>query len=305
MTIHFILTMTEPNFRLSAKHLFLTYPKCTLTPENVLEKLTVAIQPYEIVEYIVARELHEDGTPHIHAYLQLDRKCNIRGATQLDVSDDAENTFHGNYQPCRNPTFTKRYVRKAGDYITNEQLFQEKVSKCKSRAEVLELCATDNRVREYRFWQEYFIYKKTQSIALPELRELRWYNDVPPIQAGKAIYVYGPPGCGKTSYITWKAPNAFRVNSPKHFQHYDFEDCIHLQDFRGEDWRTELTFLRSLITDPICLTPAYYGSRRLVWPRYVYIDSNEHSTVLTTTDPAFIRRLETYSVNEQLDLNSE
>lgn len=65
----------EGKFRLNAKKLFLTYPKCSITKEAALEQLKLKLKG--ITKILVAHELHKDGTDHLHAYINLGKKCNI------------------------------------------------------------------------------------------------------------------------------------------------------------------------------------------------------------------------------------
>lgn len=46
--------------------------------------------------YAIALEHHEDGYPHIHAYVELSRPNYFRNMSQLDLGQ-----YHGNYQPAR------------------------------------------------------------------------------------------------------------------------------------------------------------------------------------------------------------
>lgn len=62
-------------FRLSATSLFLTYPQCAVSKEDALRQLK-EIVPVE--KALVAEEAHEDGTPHVHAYLKLSKRINIK-----------------------------------------------------------------------------------------------------------------------------------------------------------------------------------------------------------------------------------
>lgn len=105
-------------FRLSAKNLFLTYPQCGLTKELALEKLQNK-SCIDIKDYVIAKEAHEDGTPHLHVYLSLARRCNIINPTALDLIDDGQ-TFHGNYQASRDPAATIRYCKKDGEFIQSD-----------------------------------------------------------------------------------------------------------------------------------------------------------------------------------------
>ena len=54
----------DKSFRLAAKHLFLTYPKCNLEPKDALEQFNTKLN---IKEYIISQESHQDGDKHLHA----------------------------------------------------------------------------------------------------------------------------------------------------------------------------------------------------------------------------------------------
>lgn len=66
-----------------------------------------------IKDYIVARELHEDGNPHIHAWILLDKKVNIGDPTIFDIDGS-----HPNMQGAKSNIAVMKYVTKDGDYIS-------------------------------------------------------------------------------------------------------------------------------------------------------------------------------------------
>jgi len=70
----------------------------------------------DIQGYCISVEAHEDGTPHVHAYLKFAAKVNIRSATHFDITDGST-VFHGNYQPARKPADVIEYIKKDGDFI--------------------------------------------------------------------------------------------------------------------------------------------------------------------------------------------
>lgn len=94
-------------FRLDAKHIGLTYPKCDLTRQRVLDALrSIGGDNYRCA--IVCIEQHKDGTNHIHAYLCLSKCRHFRDPRVFDIDG-----FHANIQGLRSP---KRWV----DYIQKE-----------------------------------------------------------------------------------------------------------------------------------------------------------------------------------------
>lgn len=111
-------------FRLSAKNLFLTYPRCNETKEDLLNSLITKLN----MQYaIIARELHSDNTPHLHAYIELSKKCNIKDQDKLDF-----NGHHGNYTACRNIDATKNYIKKDQDFIEYQAPNENIMDACRS-----------------------------------------------------------------------------------------------------------------------------------------------------------------------------
>ncbi|XP_039143985.1 uncharacterized protein LOC120281140 [Dioscorea cayenensis subsp. rotundata] len=79
--------------RCSAKNFFLTYPQCSLSKEEALSQLLAIPLPSNKKFIRVARELHEDGQPHLHtarsfsdvkAYVEKERDYTDWGEFQID-----------------------------------------------------------------------------------------------------------------------------------------------------------------------------------------------------------------------------
>lgn len=96
-------------FRLNAKQLFLTYPRCPLPLETVLQQL-LGLLP--VSKYTVAQEEHQDGELHIHAYLMLEKKVNIKNPRKLDLKSEEGVEYHGKYEGCRSARAVDTYVKK-------------------------------------------------------------------------------------------------------------------------------------------------------------------------------------------------
>lgn len=103
------------NFRLDAKHLFLTYPQCDLDKQVAYDFLEDKFHPKLI---LVAREEHADGTPHLHVYLGLEKRRHFTGADFADIFIHPK-TYHGNYQSCRSPSAAAKYAAKDQDFVSN------------------------------------------------------------------------------------------------------------------------------------------------------------------------------------------
>jgi hypothetical protein len=127
---HNIITNTSRQFRIRSKRFFLTYPKVIDLPD--LEQLFLqAMQSIfgiiheDKMSYIIVRELHEDGTPHIHIYLEFQDKQSIYSRDKLHVclrDKDGKDAIHqGKYESVRNKDLVIEYILKDSnnDYLTN------------------------------------------------------------------------------------------------------------------------------------------------------------------------------------------
>lgn len=100
-TNHPSITQT---FRIAAKSFFITYPQCTATKEEIRDFLLTKGRP---TYYLIGRELHEDGNPHIHALVTYEKKLNVKRQTFFDY-----NGFHPNIQAAKNIPALKNYIQK-------------------------------------------------------------------------------------------------------------------------------------------------------------------------------------------------
>jgi len=92
-------------FRLSGRHIFLTYPKVKISRREVLLQIYPMFTPSVVQGYVISTENHADGTEHVHAYIRLDKRCNIRDVERFGLEvvgiDGVVEKRHGNYQTCK------------------------------------------------------------------------------------------------------------------------------------------------------------------------------------------------------------
>lgn len=72
-----------------------------------------------IEEYVVAHELHQDGTDHLHCWFKLASKTNIKDQFKLDLTYEGTK-YHGMYEGARSNIKVLKYVTKDGDYISSK-----------------------------------------------------------------------------------------------------------------------------------------------------------------------------------------
>lgn len=114
-------------FRLDTQQFFLTYSQCNIEPTRALELITEAFASKKrtIEDYIIAQEDHQDGGKHLHCWIKLDKKLNLRSASLLDLGEN-----HGNYQGVRSKDRVQRYCTKDGNFISkNPYTPKEKTTK--------------------------------------------------------------------------------------------------------------------------------------------------------------------------------
>jgi hypothetical protein len=119
----------EKRFRIRSKRLFLTYPQVLNIPN--LEELFIKSLNDSIdytgsgMEYLIAEEKHEDGTPHIHVYLEFETTQYINSRKPLEVKlinpDTGEEVIQvGKYEPVKNKHKVLKYILKNIDLKTEE-----------------------------------------------------------------------------------------------------------------------------------------------------------------------------------------
>ncbi|CAC85503.1 AC1 protein [Tomato yellow leaf curl China virus-Tb[Y5]] len=111
--------MAPPNkFRINAKNYFLTYPHCSLTKEEALSQIKALETPVNKLFIRICRELHEDGTPHLHVLIQFEGKFQCKNQRFFDlISPNRSAHFHPNIQGAKSSTDVKTYMEKDGDVL--------------------------------------------------------------------------------------------------------------------------------------------------------------------------------------------
>lgn len=104
--------MEESKFNFNCARVFLTYPHFDTTPKDFFDRIKPRLENYGLHKYVVGRETHSDGTPHIHAVFSFATKLHTRDARFFDIGDR-----HPNIRKVDNPEKVASYCRKEGNYI--------------------------------------------------------------------------------------------------------------------------------------------------------------------------------------------
>lgn len=210
-------------FRLTGKNFFLTYPQCFLEKQDVLDLLMAKVG----IDYgLVAREFHEDGNPHIHAFLTLKKKFDTRSANFFDLGN-----YHGNYQVARCSDDVIDYCNKAdkepltyGVYVGNNQsvvqkrALQNKMILSKPLPQLVDEGVI--HISMYKKMKDAISSYKLDKVHVPDYMPKTCY------------WIYGPTGCGKSRYVRDNHPNScyFKPQN-KWWDGYDGEKVVLIDDF--------------------------------------------------------------------------
>lgn len=112
---------TSTIFRVYSKYLFLTYPQCILDPQYALDSLRTLLHKYEPLYIASVRELHEDGSPHLHILVQNRFRASISNPNALNLRMDTSpfTIFHPNIQAAKDCDKVRQYLTKEIDSDTN------------------------------------------------------------------------------------------------------------------------------------------------------------------------------------------
>ncbi|OMJ09562.1 Replication-associated protein, partial [Smittium culicis] len=303
------------NFRLEGKSFFLTYPRCNLDLNVILTELE-KIMSFD--KYIIAREKHASGEPHIHVFLSRFEKKATRNPKFFDILG-----FHGNYQTCRSSKSVMAYVAKDKDYITNmpESAFPhlkksavQRYFEAETVEEALEVAKNSNDlgrdyIRNAELFEKSARYLKERPVELVPFKDPS-HRFIPPHGIRKwdrtkqALMLFGKTGTGKSSYAETLFNNPLVVNSLEDLKRLrPVHDGIVFDEFNP----LKLKLPRETM---IMLTNVEFHSTVSVKHGSVTIPRLLPRVFLTNVkifynDPAIVRRVKTIPVNSSLILDKD
>ena len=199
---------------------FLTYPKCPLSKEEVLRLLQAQDNP--VVQWVIATEKHQDGTLHVHAFIKYHSKVTF-GAHRWDLIAP-DKIYHGNYQAARSWSAVSQYCQKGGDFIASFDTAAAAGKRAARNQHLLEgdlqELVTSGFLPLTQLKSVYMARNLFAQLTAPLTR---------PEVCG--IWIYGPPGIGKSHYVRTKESDLFIKAQNKWFDGYTNQTAILLDDF--------------------------------------------------------------------------
>lgn len=216
------------NFKFNAKQVFLTYPKCSLSKEFVLEGLK---QIADVQDYTVASEKHEDQTDHIHAVICYTNKVHTTNSRIFDLEN-----FHPNIKTLKTKAdFVRatKYVKKDGSFVSN-------------------VC--DKLTPNQQLAQDLLIYGLTPKLVhdhpqvmFKNFNSIRaWVNFIQPTcslplstRKLRHILLHGPSNTGKTTWLSAIKDSfqAYEIPSNNDYSHV----CLDVEILFSDEYRGFLT----------------------------------------------------------------
>lgn len=225
------------------------------------------------MEWVVARELHKDGTPHLHAFVKYEKK--VSWATRRwDIGG-----FHGEYEGAKSWDRVKRYCQKGDDFISSIDTESALAKKGKKNiflmnAPVLDLVDGGH----------------IHALQLPNLIKSRciYRQQDPPYIADdvRGIWYWGPPDTGKSLRVRDQEPSLFNKPQNKWFDNYQGQKAILLDDF--DKMGDKLSHLIKIWTDRYACTGEVKNSEVNLQHERFYITSNYHPSDIWTEDETLL-----------------
>lgn len=195
----------------------------------------------------VAHELHEDGSDHLHAFVQWDKKIDKRSERFFDVEG-----YHPNIQSARKPKECHDYVTKDNDFVTfgvppsftstTMVNYEEIIASCSTQEEFLKKIREANP-KDYIFQYErllFFARHHFKTVVAPYVSP---YDDFPNVPDAvqqwesdeflgshprkKTLVLEGPSRIGKTAWARALG------------RHMYFNGCANFKD----DWDDEAQYI--------------------------------------------------------------
>lgn len=264
----------ETRFRIQSKSWFLTYPKLDIDKQELLDELKKKVESKKrvLLRAVVCRELHKDGTPHMHAYIEIDKMYNCRDARFWDVAG-----HHGDYAKCRNVFAAAKYIKKDGDVLEYGDIsWAEKLnSKAEKRRERgLKMMESGTTMKE--------ILEEDPGLALQADRVQKALYAckqamIEPYKANdtRGVWIYGPPGVGKSMVVhEFEGENLFDKSQNKWWDGYTGQSAVLIDDF--DEKGVCLSHYLKKWTDRYPVTGEVKGANVPLAYKVFYVTSNYH-----------------------------
>lgn len=212
-----------------AKGWFITWPRCSIEKEKMLENLK---NRYVLEEYVISREQHQDGAFHLHAFVKLIDRIVFK----KDMFDFEG--YHPNVQVAKSWKAVVSYVKKGDDFIANINIESALQKKGKKNIKLLETNAKDLIEGGEVAAMDLPKLLKAQH-AWRELKYTKTDSDEVFLEKKRHLWLYGPPNSGKTTILRKLKQdlgydNFFQIPKNDDWAGYDNQRYLWIDEFKGQ-----------------------------------------------------------------------
>lgn len=256
----------EKTIRLTSSHLALTYPTCNVGLSDILNQLkfSLAKDSNKILNHIICHELHKDGTPHRHVYVQLHRAPQNVPPSMFWLESSDGTVHKGDFKDVRNVGNWTNYCIKDGDYITSYS--KDDLAKV--------LIAKDRQKIDDAFLGAELMLKGRACIpdllkCYPQLffkldkieKCLDIYDSLGRVISKRDVldnlWIMGPTGSGKSFMVHQQYPDHFKKEKSEFWCGYKYEEVVLFEDFDGswpleslKEWTDHYPFMARIKLKP-------------------------------------------------------
>lgn len=162
---------------------------------------------------LICRELHKDGTPHIHALIVFTKKVDIKDQHYFDIQ-----SYHPNIQTVKHLKKSINYIKKDGNFIEEGDILEHEArsrelppfDKSMSRLQWFTICFEHKLPYQYalEFWN-LNTTSDINTITTVDKDTLKYVTSpllkimIPKNDHLKSYVIVGPSGCGKTTWAKY------------------------------------------------------------------------------------------------------
>lgn len=274
-------------FRFNARAVFLTYSKCDVSIHDCMDFLKDKLK---IKQIIVSKELHQDGTPHLHVYAEFD-KIDTKNVRFFDM-----NGFHPYITRPKSKYFVIRYVCKKKDfedfginaqkYLDEQKEKYVKNKKGKGKMKKILKDVLENKIELVNaVLQEPMLIINYDRI---KKNLIEWKIDSLKWERGKIEYfafnknikrrhywIWGEPDAGKSYFkdklVKFYKYNIYQMPPNDDWSFYTKEEIFYIDEFEGQ---IQLHTLNKVCDGHNCKMNTKGGSTYLAVNTLVFIFSN-------------------------------
>lgn len=226
----------ETNWKFRGKRFFLTYPRCGLDPQVMLDSIKAKFESNggKVLKYIVAKEEHQDGSPHRHVFIELEMEFRqTHRSSFLDVEG-----YHCNIEHVRSGKAVAKYCKKEGDFISNMKSTEVSMSRDDIAKELMSGKPLKDLVAERP--SLLFGYAKLKG----DIQCFEMDKGKPKaLDTTCGLWIAGPAGCGKTTIATSRYGDYYIKDKTKWWNGYGGEPTV-LADDVDITWREILSYFK-------------------------------------------------------------